>query len=206
MAQERNSQLAYRYYRDKEYEAAASIFNELYQTTKSKSYFTYYVTCLLKLENYSKAEKTVKKEIRKYPDDQVFQIELGYIYKISGETEKANKQYNKTISSIIPNKREFITLANALRGKGEYELAIKTYEKGQQVLKQKHIFHFEIANILMSQRNFNQMLDEYFIALSVAPDKLQQIQNQLQSALSQDINSDLNTILKSKLISQVQNS
>ncbi len=205
-AQERNSQLAYRYYRDKEYEAASGIFNELYQTSKSKSYFTSYITCLLKLENYKKAEKAVKKEIRSYPNDRVFQIELGYIYKISGEVDKAQKQYNKTIESIIPNKREFITVANALRGKGEHELAIKTYEQGRQILKQEHLFHFEIANILMSQRNFRQMLDEYMIALTVTPEKLQQIQNQLQSALSQDINSDLNQILKSKLISQVQNS
>jgi len=205
-AQERNSQLAYRYYRDKEYEAASSIFNELYQTSKSKSYFTYYITCLLKLENYSKAEKAVKKEIRKHPADQIFQIELGYIYKISGEDDKATKQYNKTIASILPNKREFITVANALRGKGEHELAIKTYEKGRKILKQEHLFHFEIANILMSQRNFKQMLDEYMIALSVTPEKLQQIQNQLQAALSQNINSDLNKILKSKLIAQVQKS
>ncbi|RRG24845.1 hypothetical protein DWB61_02220 [Ancylomarina euxinus] len=205
-AQERNSQLAYRYFQDKEYEAASGIFNELYQTSKSKSYFTYYITCLLKLENYTKAEKAVKKEIRTYPDDKVFQIELGYIYKISGEVNKANKQYNKTIENIIPNKREYITVANALRGKGEHELAIKTYEQGRKILKQEHLFHFEIANILMFQRNFTQMLDEYMIALSVTPEILQQIQNQLQSALSQDINSDLNQILKTKLISQVQNS
>jgi len=204
-AQERNSQLAYRYYRDKEYEAASSIFNELYQTSKSKTYFTYYITCLLKLENYSKAEKAVKKEMRKYPDDRIFQIELGYVYKISGDDNKASKQYNKTIANIIPNKREFITVANALRSKGEHELAIKTYEKGRTILKEEHLFHFEIANILMSQRNFKQMLDEYMIALSVTPEKLQQIQNQLQSALSQNINSDLNKILKSKLIAQVQN-
>ncbi len=204
-AQVSNSQLAYRHFRDKEYEAASSIFYELYQTSKSKSYFTYYITCLLRLENYSKAEKAVKKEMRKYPADQVFQIELGYVYKASGEENKAYKQYNKTITNILPNKREFITVANALRGKGEHELAIKTYEEGRKILKQEHLFHFEIANILMSQRNFKQMLDEYMIALSVTPEKLQQIQNQLQAALSQNINSDLNQILKSKLIAQVQN-
>ncbi|MDE5420954.1 hypothetical protein L3073_01900 [Ancylomarina sp. DW003] len=205
-AQKRNSQLAYRYFRDKEYEAASEIFNELYQTSKSKSYFTYYITCLLKLENYDKAEKSVKKEIRKYPNDRVFQVELGNIYKTSGEPEKADKHYNKIISNIIPNKREFVTTANALRSKGEHDLAIKTYKRGRQILKQEHFFHFEIANILMSQRNFKIMLDEYMIALSVTPEKLQQIQSQLQAALSQDINSDLDQLLKSKLIKQVQQS
>jgi len=204
-AQERNSQLAYRYYRDKEYEAASGIFNELYQTSKSKSYFSYYISCLLKLGNYSIAEKAVKKEIRRYPDDRIFQVELGYVYKTAGEDEKSEKQYKKTIESIIPVEREFITVANALRGKGEHQLAIETYEKGRQVLKQEHLFHFEIANILLSQRNFNQMLDEYMIALSVDPTKRQQIQNQIQSTLSQNINSDLNLLLKSKLLLQVQN-
>ncbi|RXQ96505.1 hypothetical protein EO244_02425 [Ancylomarina salipaludis] len=205
LAQETNSQLAYRYFRDKEYEAASEIFNDLYQTTKSKSYFSYYISCLLKLEAYSKAEKAAKKEIRTYPDDRVYQVELGYIYKTSGALEKANKQFNKTIDNIIPNKREFITVANALRGKGEHELAIKTYQKGRLVLKQKNLFHFEIANILLYQRNFKLMIDEYMMALSIHPEKLQQIQSQLQSALSQDINSDLDLLLKSKLINQVQN-
>jgi len=205
LAQETNSQLAYRYFRDKEYEAASEIFNDLYQTTKSKSYFSYYISCLLKLEAYSKAEKAAKKEIRTYPDDRVFQVELGYIYKTSGALEKANKQFIKTIDNIIPNKREFITVANALRGKGEHELAIKTYQKGRLVLKQKDLFHFEIANILLYQRNFKLMMDEYMMALSIHPEKLQQIQSQLQSALSQDINSDLDLLLKSKLINQVQN-
>jgi len=204
-AQKTNSQLAYRYFRDKEYEAAAEIFNELYQTSKSKSYFSYYITCLLKLENYSQAEKATKKEIRKYPDDRVFQIELGHIYKTSGAIKKADKQFNKTIDNIIPNKREFITVANALRGKGEHELAIQTYEKGRQILKQKDLFHFEIANILLFQRNFKLMLNEYMLALSVQPEKLQQIQSQLQSALSQNINSELDQLLRSKLINQVQN-
>lgn len=204
-SQNSNSQLAYRYYRDKEYEAAASIFNELYQTSKSKSYFSYYISSLLKLENYSKAEKAVKKEIRRYPEDLIFQVELGYIYKIAGEVEKSKKQYKKTIGRIIPVKREFITVANAFRGKAEHQLAIETYEKGRKVLKQKHLFHFEIANILLSQRNFNRMLDEYIIALSVTPSKRQQIQNQIQSALSQNINSNLNKLLKSKLLFQIQN-
>jgi len=205
-AQERNSQLAYRYFRDKEFEAASSIFNELYQTTKSKTYFTYYITCLLKLEDYTEAEKSVKKEIRRHPNDRLFQVELGYIYKISGDVDKASKQYNKTISNIIPNKREYITVANALRSKGEYDLAINTFINGRLALKQDHLFHFEIANIFMSQRNFKLMTDEYMMALSVTPEKLKLIQGQLQSALSQNINSDLNQILKSRLISQVQTS
>ena len=205
-AQQRNSQLAYRYFRDKEFEAASGIFNELYQTTKSKTYFTYYIRCLLKIEDYTKAESSVKKEIRRHPNDRIFQVELGYIYKTSGDVDKANKQYNKTISNIIPNKREYITVANALRSKGEHELAINTYKKGRLALKQDHLFHFEIANILMSQRRFKLMTDEYMMALSVTPEKLRQIQGQLQSALSQNINSDLNQILKSRLLSHVQTS
>lgn len=204
IAQERNSQLAYRYFRDKEFKAASTIFNELYQTTKSKTYFTYYITCLLKLEDYTKAEKSIKREIRRYPQDRVFQIELGYIYKTSGNIDKANKQYNKTISNIIPNKREYVTVANALRSKREFKLAINTYKRGRLALKQDHLFHFEIANIFLFQRNFKLMIDEYMLELSVSPDKLQQIQARLQSALSQNINSDLNQIIKSRLITEIQ--
>ncbi len=204
-SQESSGQLAYRYFRDKEYEAASHVFNELYQTTKSRNYFSYYIACLIKIENFSKAEKDVKREIRRHPNDRMYKIELGFVYKSSGKKEKAYKHYNKTIDNIIPNKREFITVANALRGKGEHLLSIKAYKKGRLVLKDKHLFHMEIANILMYQRNFEKMLNEYLIALSIMPEKRMQVQSQLQAALSQDINSDLNQIIKSEVVRQIQN-
>lgn len=61
------SQLAFNYFRDKEYRPASSLFFNLYKLTRSKTYFNYYIESLIKLEDFSEAEKAIKKEIKKIP-------------------------------------------------------------------------------------------------------------------------------------------
>ena len=199
-----DSQLAFGYFRDKEYEPAASLFFNLHKATRSKTYFNYYINCLILLESFPEAEKAIKKEIKKNPDDRSFMIELGFLYKKAGENEKHLSQYNKVLDKLIPVKSQITSIANSFNGKREYDYAIKTYLKGRKILKQEHIFHFELANIFLLQRDFDKMVSEYLLALTVDPNLNRQIQNRLQSALLQDINASLDPILKNQLLQKIQ--
>lgn len=198
------SQLAFNYFRDKEYRPASSLFYNLHKITRSKTYFNYYIDCLIQLEDFQEAEKAIKKEIKKNSDDRSFLIHLGYVYKTAGENEKSTEQYNKALDLLIPVKSEITNIANAFISKREYEFAIKTYEKGRILINQEHLFHMEMASIFLSQRDFEKMVSEYLIALSIDPTQLKLVQNQLQSALFQDINSSLDPILKNQLLNRIQ--
>ncbi|MBL4559412.1 MAG: tetratricopeptide repeat protein [Labilibaculum sp.] len=198
------SQLAFRYFRDKEYRPASSIFYNLHKYTRSRTYFNYYIDCLIHLENFKEAEKVIKKEIKKNPDDRSFLIHLGYVYKTAGENEKSLEQYNKVLDQLIPVKSEINNIANAFISKREYEFAVKTYQKGRILINQKHLFHLEIATIFLSQKDFEKMVSEYLLALSIDPTQLKLVQNRMQSALFQDINSSLDPILKNQLLQKIQ--
>lgn len=199
------SQLAFKYFRDKEYKPASALFYDLFTGTQSKTYFNYYVDCLLQLEDYHDVEKFIKKQIKKHPDDNSFQIALGYAYKFSGNTEASTNQYNKVIQKLIPVKSEITSTANSFLVKREYELAAKTYLTGRKLIKQSNAFHYELANIYYYQKNYEKMVREYLTALAIDESKLTLVQNRLQSALFQDVDSSLDQILKNQLLEKIQN-
>lgn len=198
------SQLAFNYFRDKEYRPASSLFFNLYKLTRSKTYFNYYIESLIKLEDFSEAEKAIKKEIKKNPDDQSYQIALGYIFKEAGKSDKSIERYDYVIEKLIPVNSEIISIANAFANNREYDYAIKTYEKGRSLLKQEHLFHFELANIFLLQKDFEKMVNEFLMAISIDPSQVNMVQNRLQSALLQDIDLSLDEILKNQLLKKIQ--
>jgi tetratricopeptide (TPR) repeat protein len=198
------SQLAFNFFRDKEYKPASALFFNLHKITRSRTYFNYYIECLIHLEDFQEAERSIKKEIKKNPDDQSFQIDLGYLYKKSGENAESMIQYSKVLDHLPPVKSEIVSTANAFMRKREYDFATKTYEIGRILLKEKNLFHLEMANIFLSQRNFEKMVTEYLLAISIDPSLLNRVQNHLQSALLQDIDSSLDPILKNQILQKIQ--
>jgi len=198
------SQLAFSYFRDKEFKPASSLFFNLHKITRSKTYFNYYLECLIRLDDFQEAEKAIKKEIKKNQDDHTYLIALGYVYKEAGESDKSLEQYNKVLDKLIPVTSEITSIANAFVSKREYEYAIKTYERGRILINQENLFHLEMANIFLYQRDFEKMVTEYLLALSIDPTKINMVQNRLQSALIQDINSSLDPILKNQLLQKIQ--
>ncbi|WP_321514784.1 tetratricopeptide repeat protein [Marinifilum fragile] len=198
------SQLAFKYFRDKEYKPASTLFYDLYDVTKSKTYYNYYVDCLLELEEFKDAESFVKKQVRKNPNDNSFIISLGYVYKKWNQEEEAIKQYNKALQKLKPIKVDINSIANAFISKREYEFAAKVYERGRELLKQPHLYHIELGNIYLYQRDFEKMLTEFLIGVSIDPSKVNSVQNRLQSALAQDIDSSLDPIIRNQLLNKMQ--
>jgi len=197
--------LAFKYFRDKEYKPASSLFYNLFDATKSKTYFNYYIECLIQLDEFKDAESYAKKQIKRNPNDKVFLITLGYVYKQWQQEEKSMAQYNKAIDKLKPVKADITSIAGAFITKREYDLAAKTYLRGRELLKQPHLYHVEMANVYLYQRNFEKMVGEYLIAISIDPSKINTVQNRLQSALFQDIDSSLDPILKNQLLAKLQN-
>ena len=199
------SQLAFKYFRDREYKPASSLFYNLYDATKSKTYFNYYIECLIQLDEFKDAESYAKKQIKRNPNDKVFLITLGYVYKQWQQEEESIAQYNKAIDKLKPVKADITSVAGAFITKREYDLAAKTYMRGRELLKEPHLYHIEMANVYLYQRNFEKMVEEYLIAISIDPSKINTVQNRLQSALFQDIDSSLDPILKNQLLAKIQN-
>ena len=143
--QQSDSQLAYRYYANKEYDKAAELFLQLYQRSKAAYYLDYHVICLINGKRYDEAESTLKKYLKTDDNNRDFLINLGFIYEQQGKIKKAEEYFTKAIKKLRPNNNDIQNLAYKFRNIREYEWAAKTYEKGRELLNNPQAYKLEMG-------------------------------------------------------------
>ena len=156
---ETDKKLAIQHFQNEEYDKAVLLYEKLHNNSGLIHYYNYYLDCLLKLNYFKKAEKLTKKEIKKNPEKPIYQVDLGYIYQLSGETQKAKQQYEKTLKGISNEKQQIISLANAFSKKNELDFAIRTYLKGRKNIIGES-FHMQLANVYSKANYIEEMIEE----------------------------------------------
>lgn len=199
-----DSQMAMQYYRNKEYAKAAIYFEKIFNKGKSKVYFTYYLRCLIEMDEHKKAEKIIKKQLRKKPVDISYYVDLGYVYKTLGEIEKAKKNFELAIEKMQPQRNAVNKLANAFYGKRELEYAEKTYLKGRKILNGSYLFNLELANVYTSQHQNQKMIDEFLSYLYQKQSGLKTVENRLQYYIRGNDGEDLRNKLRISLLKKIQ--
>lgn len=197
-------ELAFEYFRNKEYDKAVELFNELYQKQGNSYFFSYYIAALEELKNYNEAEKAIKKEIKNKPEDHSLKIMLGHLYKLSGNTEAMKKQYDDVIKLLNTNQSQYFQVANAFISYQEYALAEEVYLKGQKMLRGLYNFHLELASLYQVQKMYEKMINEYIALLYENPQMIQTVQNRLQQSVYSNQDKSLIQLLQNKLIIQTQ--
>lgn len=197
--QQSDSQLAYRYYANKEYDKAAELFLQLYQRSKAAYYLDYHVICLINGKRYDEAESTLKKYLKTDDNNRDFLINLGFIYEQQGKIKKAEEYFTKAIKKLRPNNNDIQNLAYKFRNIREYEWAAKTYEKGRELLNNPQAYKLEMGENYMYERNYQAMFEQFVSALENNPGNLNTITSKLSFARTYDINNNVDTIIKKQL-------
>ena len=96
-----NSQLAEQYFQNGEYEKAVALYEKLNQQNSGDYYFERYVTCLMELNRFDDAEKTVTKQIKKEPQRAPLYVTLGKVYERQNRQDAADEQYKKGIEKQL---------------------------------------------------------------------------------------------------------
>lgn len=178
--------LAIQYYRNGEFEKAASLFEELYEANpQAEYYYRYYYNCLIQLEAYKDLEKMVKKAARKNEDNPTYTIDLGYVYLQQGEVEDAYAQYDEAIEQMEPSRTGVIRVANAFNNLREYDYAVKAYVHGQSMVKD-YPFYYELANLYRMTGNATKMVTNYLDYVAFNPQQRGSVQNILQDYVEED--------------------
>lgn len=198
-AQQSDTQLAYTYYQNKEYDKAAELFLKLYERTRSSHFLDYHIVSLINGQNYEKAEESLKKLIKADNGNKEFLINLGYVYIQQGKPKKAEDCFQKAIDKLAPSSSDIIRLAYRFRDIREYEWAVKTYEKGRILIKKPDAFISELGDCYMMERNYEKMFDLFIQALVKDPSSVGNITSKLSFARSYDIINSVDTVLDRKL-------
>lgn len=199
LAQQSDSQLAYTYYQNKEYDKAAQLFLQLYERTRSSNYLDYHIICLINGKQYDKAEEVLKKFLKTDDRNKDFLVNLGYIYEQQGKTKKSEEYYEKAIKKLIPQHADINSLAYKFRNIREYGWAIKTYLRGRELLKQPNAFLSELGDNYMMERNYDKMITLFFESLRLKPTEINNITSKLNFARTYDLINSVDGMLEEKL-------
>ncbi|MCR5455116.1 MAG: tetratricopeptide repeat protein [Bacteroidales bacterium] len=203
MAQSNNDvQLAYSYYNNKEYDKASYLFEDLFNKSKSRSYFNYYINCLLRTDQFEKAEKAAKKQASASKHDACYRIILGNVYKQMQKLDKALAEYDDVISSLRPDRNSIIQATNQFLTFNENEYAEKTLLKAREITGES--YNNELFSVYASSRNFKMMAQTGLDIVDNDPSQIFSVENMYQYYINNDINDEFYNILRTTLLQRIQ--
>lgn len=200
---ESDAQLAAQYYRKKEFDKAVVLYAKLYKQKNSSVYYTYYLYCLVELEDFKEAEKLVKSQIKKSPSRPKYQVDLGFVFTQKGDLSKAKKHYEDALKNLPPDRNRIIELANAFMIRSQLEYAAATYKKGSELLP-NYPFYLELGNLYNQVGNYSGMVEEYLNYVDFDYLNMSVVEHKLQTKLSDDPDNMVSELLRKSLLKRVQ--
>lgn len=198
-----NLDIARQYESTGEFDKAVVYYEKQYDTDPFGTYEAY-MNCLLQLKDYSKAEKLVKKQMKKNVGQARYMVELGKLYELQNQNDKANKQYEGAIKALLPDVGDIITAANEFAQNRKTDLAIETYLAGRKLLNGSYPFGFELAEMYSQKGETQKMIDEYMEMLSFNPQYMANVQAIMQNKIANDMNGTLSQQLRTVILKKIQ--
>ena len=199
--QSEQQRLADYYFQNGELEKAATIYEKLYQQNAGDYFFERYVACLVDLARYDEGEKVILKQIKKEPQKVTLYVQYGKLFEKQGNEPKATEQFKKAIDKLSPDRFVVDNLAMNFNGMARYDLAQMTYEKGGQLLKNKNMFAFNLAELYRKKDEVPKMIEAYLNALQENPAYLPSVEAML---LRYATSAEEQTELQTQLYARVQ--
>lgn len=204
-AQQSDADLALQYASTGDYEKAVVYFEKWYNRDPYSSY-PQYLACLTSLKDFEKAEKLVKKHIKKQPVNATLQVDLGGIYELQGKQSLADDTYRKAIKSLFPDIQQILNLGNKFIEIRKLDFAEQTFMQGRQLTDANYPFSFELADVYAQKQLPQKMVDEYLGVLEYNQQYLQNVQAILQNKIAFDLEGGLSQIIRTSLLRKIQKS
>lgn len=185
VAGQQKYRLASEYFNSGEYEKAADLFQSLYEETKGKTYFNWYIQCLIEISEYEKAQGIVADELKKNPNDVSLYVTNGNLLERQGATDKSQKEFRKAIDNLGPDPAAITSLASTFTNLGKYDLAIEAYLKGEKLAKVDNLFDYNLADLYRRKGDTKNMI-KYYLNTAEKDKNTFNIQTSLQRFLSED--------------------
>ena len=192
-AQDKDEQIAAQYFSNNEFAKAADAYERLFsKNTQSTYLYENLLNCYFKLNKFDDAEKLVKKQIRRNDANPYYLVDLGFVYKKSGNADKSKKQYDEIVNKIKGREEQIAETANAFQKRAELDYAINSYLKGRKINNNNpQLFCIELAGLYAEKKEVKPMIDEYLYSLQNNPQFEEDIQGYLQSYLENATDFDL---------------
>lgn len=198
--------LAQQYYLSGEFEKAASLYERLYRQNEANDfYLSRYVDCLINLQEFVKGADMLKKEIKKNQDKLQLYVMYGNLLERQNQIDKANEQYQLAIKRLPADRYQIQRLAQEFTRSTKYDLAIATYEKGGDLLKDNAVFSYNLAELYRLSNNAPKMVENYLSSLDASSNRLATLQSIFQRFFGDDEYQELQRQLYTRLQKDPEN-
>ena len=191
------------YFNSGEYDKAIEVYDKVMDRDPF-SVYTNYFKSLLALKRYDDAEKLARKMSKRMPTHLSYVADMGYVYQLSGDINKAEETYQKALKALKPDQGQVLILANAYVMRQDWTHAIEVYDEGRKMLKGVYSFNFELAEVYFQKGDSQKMIDEYLNAVAENPANQQNVLNILQARVGYDPESGRSELLRQSLLRRIQ--
>lgn len=200
VVQAQDLNLANQYYNNGEFEKAATLYGQLLERDdRNDAFFNRYVECLLNLERYDECEKTIKKQLKKTPENVSLYVTYGNLFERMDKPDEAKAQYQRAIEKLSPDYASVNKLASLFMSTAKYDWATQTYERGAQLLKDPNRFAFNLGELYRRKGEPVKMIEYYLSSIDADPGRLPTIQTLLARYLSPSDFTELQTQLYARI-------
>ena len=197
-----NLDLARQYESTGEFDKAAVYYEKQYNIDPFGTYEPY-LKCLKQIKDYKEAEKLIKKQAKRGAGAGKYNVDLGLLYEMEGDTDKAKKQFETAIKNLHPDAGDIYAVANTFIMNGKPDLALETFLRGRSLVPDNN-FGFDIAELYGRKGETQKMIDEYLDIMTENTLFQANVQSVLQYKLSQDSDSNLANLLRLSLLRKIQ--
>ncbi len=195
-----DARLAQQYFQDGEYEKAAVLYEKLFSLNEENDfYFERYIESLLSTQAFDDAEKVIKRQLKKNPANVSLYVTYGKLFERQFRDEEALAQYQTAINNLPKEPFAITRLANSFVILTKYDLAIQTYEKGAQLLKDNNVFAYNLAELYRRKGDTSKMVEAYLNALASNPDRVGTVQTIFQRYFLPEDYEELQTQLYNRI-------
>ncbi|MFN8309454.1 MAG: tetratricopeptide repeat protein [Chitinophagales bacterium] len=203
----RDEVLAKSYMQNGEFDKAVELYRQLWENNnQAPNFYTPLLQGLMELKRFDEAEKTVKKQAHKFPENPQYDIDLGLVFKSGGDGAKAKEVWDKVVKNIKPSETAINTAANAFKVNNlpDYEIAV--YDKATKLFKGNIDYSLPIAAAYFNKGDNANAARFYIDNLERQPQNQQQVKSVLQQARgAEKLLAEMETQLYAKIQKQPEN-
>ena len=154
-------ELANNYYTQGEYDKANEIYKKLsHNKSMAIQIHDNYLGCLYKIKDYDSAEKFLKTQIKNNENNIEYKAQIAQLFEISGQTAKANAEYQKVINIGAQYENLMFELHNFFYKTDQIDKVIKLIETARISQKSPNKYQSFLARAYLYNGQKDKMMDE----------------------------------------------
>jgi len=199
------TQLASQYFRNGEYEKAASVYKSLYEKNPlNNNYLNYLIDCYQQLEKFEEVTDLLNLQLKKFPNQEYLYVELGYNYQLQNLQDKAVPYYEKALISIEKSPNSGYYIGKTFQDNYLLDYALLAYNKAMEVNPNAD-YNFQIALIYSEKGDIENMFNIYLNLIEKNENYESIAKNYIGKFITENSESEPNLLLKKLLLKRSQN-